>query len=118
MVELFRRLPIRRIVTSLAFVSELALVRVLVAGDTVLCQSKERFGNILHFDERALFSHHIARHVALFAGQAGMFAFEFVSRQFVIELLLRRLPMNQAKILSIVFQMASHTVFAVRVSHL
>ena len=118
MVELFCRFPIRKIVTSLAFVSELALVRVLVAGDTVLCQSKERFGDILHFDERALIANHIARHVTLFAGNAGMFAFQLVPRQFMIELLLRRLPVDQAKILSVVLQMASHTVFAVRVSHL
>jgi hypothetical protein len=47
-----------------------------------------------------------------------MLAFQFIARQPVFELLLRRLPVNQAKVFAIVFQMAADAIFAIRIRHL
>jgi len=55
--------------------------------------------------------------MALFTRNAGVFAFQNVSRELVVELLLRRLPVNQVEVFAIVIQVAPHTVFAVGVRH-
>ena len=47
-----------------------------------------------------------------------MLSLEQIASEAVIELLQRRFPVNQRKIRSIVFQVASHAVFAIRIFHL
>jgi len=75
MIKLVRGFPIREVVAGLAFVSELALVRIFVAVNAVLCQSEKRFRRVLHLDERALIRDHVTGHVALLTGNVCVFAF-------------------------------------------
>lgn len=49
-VELLGGFPVREIVATLAVIAELALVRILVAGDAILGERKKGFGQILHLD--------------------------------------------------------------------
>jgi succinate dehydrogenase/fumarate reductase cytochrome b subunit len=44
--------------------------------------------------------------------------FQAVSRQTVVELLLRLLPVHQIEVFAIVFKMAAHTILAIWVLHL
>ena len=46
-----------------------------------------------------------------------MFAFQLVARELMVKLLLRWLPMNQAKVFSVVLQVAADTIPAVRILH-
>src|ERR1700730_8105962 len=55
--------------------------------------------------------------MALSAGDTNMFAFQSVACQLVIELFLRRLPVNERKIKPIVFKMTAHAILAVWVFH-
>ena len=56
--------------------------------------------------------------VALVTGNANVLSFKFEASEPVVELLLRRFPANQIKVLSIVFQMATYTILAIGVVHL
>ena len=117
-VELLGCLPIHKIVAALAVVAELALVNVGVARDAILRESEERTGGILHLDKRANLGSHVRRHVAFLASKPGVFSHQVVARQAMIELLFRRFPVDQREILSVVFQMAAHAIFAIRILHL
>ena len=55
--------------------------------------------------------------VTFLAGDAGMLVHERITRQFVIELLEGRFPMNQGEIHAVVFQVAANTVPAVGIFH-
>jgi len=117
-IKLFGGLPIGEVVALQAVVTELALVRIFVAGDAILRKPKEGLGEILHFDESALVSHHIHRRVASFASDAGVFSFEDVAGKPVIELFLRALPMDKSKVLAVVLEMAADAVFPIGIVHL
>ena len=56
--------------------------------------------------------------MAFFAGYSGMFAFEFVASEFVIELLQGGLPANQVKGFAVMFQVAMNAVFSRGIAHL
>ena len=56
-------------------------------------------------------------HVALLAGDAGMFFDERIAGRPMVELLERWLPMNQRKILAIVFEVTPHAIPAVGIFH-
>jgi hypothetical protein len=116
-IELVCCFPVREVMTLQAIVSELTLVHVLVAGHAILRQSEKGPRKVFHLDERALIGNHIAGHVALLAGNVGMLAFQLVARLLVIKVLLRRLPVDQTEVFSIVLQMAADTVPAVRILH-
>jgi len=64
-----------------------------------------------------LIGDHVAGHVALIASNVSMLAFQLVASQQVIELLLRRLPVDQAEVFSVVLQMAADAIPAVRMLH-
>ncbi len=117
MVKLLCRFPVREVVAGLALISELALVHVLVAGHAILRQSKKGLRDVFHLDERALVGNHVAGHVALLAGNVGMLAFQLVACLQVIELILRRLPVDQVEVFSVVLQVAADTIPAVRILH-
>ncbi|HUC54921.1 MAG TPA: hypothetical protein VMR90_12795 [Candidatus Cybelea sp.] len=117
MIKLLCCFPIREIVTLQAVVSELAFVHIFVAQDAVLRQSKKGLRKILHLDERALIGNHISGHVTLLAGYASMLTFEHVPGELMVELFLRRLPVNQAEVFPVVIQMAPYAVFAIRICH-
>jgi hypothetical protein len=92
-------------------------VHVLVAGDAILRQSEERLREIFHLDKRALIANHVPGHMAFLAGNVGMFAFQLVARLQVIELILRRFPVDQVEVFSVVLQMAAYAISAVRILH-
>src|SRR3984957_8977020 len=55
--------------------------------------------------------------MALLAGDARMLVHEWISCLSMIELLERRLPMDQRKILTIVFEVAAYAITAVGILH-
>jgi hypothetical protein len=116
-VETLRCLPIVDVVTPLAILSELALVRIGVAGDAILRKAEERFAGIFVFDLGAVAGLHILRCVTLRTRDVCVFAIEGVAGQLVVELLLRWLPVDQGEIETIVFEMAAHAIFAVGIFH-
>ena len=79
MVEILGSLPIVDIVTALAVVSELTLVRIGVAGEAILREAEEGFAEIFVFDQCAVASLNIFWSVALCASDARVFAFEGVA---------------------------------------
>ena len=56
--------------------------------------------------------------MAFLAGNTRVLAFKWVSGQLVIELLDRYFPVNQWKVSSVVFQVATHAILAIRILHL
>lgn len=116
-IKFLGRLPIHKIVAALTVVAELAFVNIGVARDAILRESEERAGGILHLDERAHFGKHARRRVTFLARKPGMFSHQVVARQAMIELFFRRLPMNQLEVRAVVFQVAAHAVFAIRIRH-
>lgn len=117
-VELLGRFPIREVVALQTVVAELSFVRIFVARYAILGQSEKRLRKILHFDKRALIGNHICRRVAFVASNARMFSLQVVPGQAVIELFLRRLPMNQAEIFAVVVEVTAHAISSIRVTHL
>jgi hypothetical protein len=47
-----------------------------------------------------------------------MFAFESIAGGTMVEVLFRWLPVNEVEVLSVVFQVAAHAIFALRILHL
>ena len=117
-IELVGRFPVRVIVTLQAIVSELAFVHIFVARDAILRQPEERLGKILHLDKRTVIANHESRCVALFARNASMLSFQLVAGQAMIKLFLRRLPVDQPKVLAVMIQMAANAILAIGVGHL
>lgn len=101
-----------------AVVAEAAFVRIAMAGGAVGRLAEEGFAEIFHFDEIATGGKHVRRGVALRAGCGGVFGFEFVAGEIVIELLWRGRPLNQVGGLAVVLQVAAHAVSAVWITHL
>ena len=52
------------------------------------------------------------------ASNARMLSLQLVARQPVIKLFLRRLPMDQVEVLTVVFKMATDAVFTIGIPHL
>jgi hypothetical protein len=117
-VELFRRLPVRKIMTLQAVVSELALVNIFVAWHAILRQAEKGFRRILHLNERAFLGNHVAGHVTFFTSHNGVLSFQVVPRQPVIKLFFRGLPVDQIKVRAIVFEMAADALLPIRIPHL
>lgn len=84
-IEFLRRFPIHEIVALEAILAQLPLVRIVVAGNAILYQSKERAVQILRFDLRPLRFADARSCVALVAIHLGVFALQGVARLTVIE---------------------------------
>ena len=112
MIKPLRGLPIVHVMAALAVLSKLALVRINVAREAILRKAEKRLADVFVFDCRAVLTAHVFRRVALSARDACVLALQGVAGQLVVELFLRRLPVNQGKIDAIVFQVAAHAVFA------
>jgi hypothetical protein len=117
-IELVGCFPIRKIVTLQAVVPELAFVHIFVARHAILRQPEEGLRNIFHFDERTVIANHEGRRVALFTSNASMLSLQLVTGQAMIKLFLRRLPVNQTKVLAVMIQMAANAILAIGVGHL
>ncbi len=99
-------------------IAKATFVRVAMAGHAARSLAEEGLAEILHSDEIATGGQHVRRSVALYAGCDGVFAFEFVAAEIVIEFLEGSGPLNQIEGFSVVLQMAAHAIFAVGIAHL
>lgn len=117
MVELLGLLPVRQVVTALAVIAELSFVDVLVAAGALLGKPHVRRGKILVLDQGTQGRNHVCGRVALLTGDSRMFFHQRITSQSMIELLHGFFPVNQRKILAIVFQVAANAILAVRVFH-
>jgi hypothetical protein len=116
-VELLRRFPVVDVVTALAIVSQLALVRVRVAGKAVLRQTEESFCQISVLNQWAQRRREVFGSVTLLACQAHVLAFEPVPRPLVVELALWWIPVQQREICAVMFQVASDAIPSVGIRH-
>jgi len=117
MIELLGLLPALDVMALPAIWPELAFVWIGVAGGTVLGQPHERFRKIFFFNQCAGRRGNMRWRVAFLAGDPGMFVHEGIARQAMVELLERGLPVDEAEVLAIVFEVASHAVPAVGILH-
>jgi len=117
-VKILRAFPAFKIVAFGAFVPELAFVRILVARLAILRHAEVRLGEVFFLDEGLRCRCHVIRGVALFAWNRGMLAFELITGETVVELLFRRLPVDDVEIFAVVFEVAANTILAVRIFHL
>jgi hypothetical protein len=117
MVELLGLFPVGHIVAALAIGAELPLVYVLMAGDAILREAQKGLREVLLLNQRALRGNHMRRRMALLARHGRVLFYQWISGLAMIELLERRLPMNERKILAIVLEVAPHTVPAIGILH-
>ena len=117
MVELLGLFPVGHIVAALAVGAELPLVHVLMAGDAILREAQKRLREVLLLNQRALRGNHVRRRMALLASYGRVLFHEWISGLAMIELLKRRLPMDERKILAIVLEVAPHAVPAIGILH-
>ena len=110
-VETRSLLPIVERVAAETIFPQLPTVRVDMAGEAITGQAKKSAVQILGLDECALGLGNILGVVALPARKLCVLALQDTSRLVVIEGVLRRLPMNNLEILSVVFGVASHAIF-------
>lgn len=87
MVKILGRFPTFHVVALGAFVAELPVVRIAVAGSATWRLPEKGFAEVLHLDEFAIGGKHVRGRVAFFASQIGVFALQFVARELVIEFL-------------------------------
>src|SRR5258708_1150702 len=117
-IELLRSLPVHVVMALQTIVPELTFVHIFVARYAILRQPEKGLRKILHFDERAFIGNHVRGQVTFLASNACMLALQLVARQPVIKLFLRRLPMDQVEVLTVVFKMATDAVFTIGIPHL
>jgi hypothetical protein len=117
MVELLCLFPIHEIVAALAIRSELAFVRIGVAGHAVLRKTQKCGGEILALNQRSFRRTDVLGSMAFLASKAGVFIHQQITRQLVIELLEGRFPMDQREIRAIVLHVAPHAIVAVGILH-
>ena len=104
------RLPIHKIVALQAVRSQAALVLILVTRDATRRETKICPARVLDFYGRAFLRRDVARIVAFITGQALVFAFEQVSRFFMIEGL--DVPLDQREVFPVVFRVAAGAFLA------
>jgi len=114
----FSVLPIVYVVAFLTVLAKPSLVVVLMTDTAFGRRTEKRASSILSFQEPADLREHVRRRVAFFTFDAGMFAFQGITGQAMIELFLGWLPVNQREILAVVVQMAANALFAVGILHL
>jgi hypothetical protein len=101
-----------------AFVAELDFVRIGMARRAVRRLAKEGFRRISIDDQSFERGKHIRRGVTMFARDRGVLALKRVPSQLVIELLFRRLPVNQIEVLAVMLQVATDAILAIWILHL
>ena len=73
-IEILGSLPAFHVVALGAFVSELALVRIGVAGSAIRGLAEERLRQVFHFDEFTICRKHMRRRVTFFTRKWSVFA--------------------------------------------
>lgn len=96
-----------------AVLPQLAFVRVLVAGGAALRNPQECVAQIFHLDQRSCGRIDVRGIVALGACEAAVLSLERVACLIVIETLQRWDPVDQLKVLSVVFGVARRAVLAI-----
>ena len=104
-------LPRRGVVAGLTILAELALVKVLMAGQARLGEPKEALVQIFLFDQVSPLRLDMRSRVAVLALDARVFALQWVSGLRMVEFLFRWLPANELKLFPIVLGMAARAVF-------
>ena len=118
MIELLGCLPIRGVMAAGAILAQLALVIVHVARHAFLRQPQVRLTEVFILNQSTFRGPNVRRGVALLAVHLRVFAIQRIPGQFVVKLFDWDFPVNQMKINSIVFEMAVHAIFALRILHL
>ncbi len=85
-------------------------MRVFVAGDAGLRNAQKAARQVLDLDRRARCGGDVVGCVATSAGHSGMLAFENVTGELMIERL--AVPLDERKILTVVFGMAAGALIA------
>jgi len=116
-IKVLGRLPIVDVVAVLALISQLAFMRVCVAGKAILRQTKKSLRQVFVLNQWAQRRHDISGIVALLTCQPDMLAFERVARLLVVELLLRWIPVQQREICAVMFEVAADAILSVRIRH-
>ncbi len=115
-IEVCDLLPIRGVMAFLAVHSKLSLVFVGVTGNALCRKTQESPVQILDPNQGLLRRIDPACGVTLRAYQAGVLSIQHPSGLQVIELLLRRHPLHQHEVRSIVFRVAGRAALARRVA--
>jgi hypothetical protein len=103
-------LPVVEVMTLLATRTQPSLVRILMASSASLWYPQKTARQVLHLDRSALLRCDVIGTVAASTSHAGMFSFEKVSGEFVVESL--GVPFHQWKILAVMLRVTARTLFA------
>ncbi len=87
MVEMLYLFPVVEIVAALAIRSKFAFVGIRVAAYTVLRKTQKRGGEILALNQRSFGRTYVRGSMAFLASNAGVFIYQQIPRQLVVELL-------------------------------
>ena len=117
-IEFLSRLPIGGVMATLAILAQLSFVIVHVARNTFLRQPQVGLAEIFILNQSTFGRRDVCQGVTFLAIHLGVLAIERISSEFVVKLLDWNVPVNQVKINSIVFEMAVHAIFALRILHL
>lgn len=113
-VEAAYVLPVGCVVAALAILAELALVEILVAGEAGAGQPEETPALVLVTDQPAKLRLNMLRSMALPALHGGVLAFQQVAGFGVVELFLRRFPVNELKVFAVMLGVTANAVFVRR----
>lgn len=102
--------PVRAVMARLAVLTELTLVNVLVAGHARSSQTQKALVEVFLPDQPTKLRLNVCRRMALPAAERSVFALQRVAGLRVVEFFLRWFPVNELKILTVVFGMAAHAV--------
>lgn len=111
-------LPVVYVVAFLTVRAKLAFVVVLMTGHALGRGAEKGFCRVLPFQKPADLRQHVSRSVAFLASNTAVLPFQGIARKPMVELLLRWLPVDEAKILSVVLQVAANAILAVGILHL
>src|SRR6267142_401356 len=87
MIEMLHLFPVVEIVAALTIRSEFAFVGIRVATYAVLRKTQKRGGEILALNQRSFRRTDVRGSMAFLASNAGMFIYQQIPRQLVVELL-------------------------------
>ena len=102
--------PVGGVVAGLAILAQSALVKVFMAGHAGTGEPKKALVGIFLTNQRPHLRLHEFCRVALLALDRRVLAFQSIAGLAMIELLLRRLPVDEAEVFTVVFGMAARAI--------